>query len=325
MARVTSTSASRSGAKPATKAVRSPRRSARDGKPERVSTVAVAREPGGNETAAPDRSATGDPGGMPLQAALRAPRICFERIIPDDIDPERHVRRALRGQMMSTGSRTLNPEAVAQRTRMAVVISKKWAPGMTLRCRFLGGTPLMRSKVKRHCKVWEAYAAVKFSFIDDGPAEIRIAFNDNDGSWSAVGRDALNSRYFPTHGPTMNFGWVTDDSDEASDRAVILHEFGHALGCLHEHQSPTFSRNWNRTAVLAYFQGPPNYWTQSEIESNVLDKYSSTGVRATVYDKASIMLYSFSADLFTDGGGATNENTVLSPKDEAMIEKMYPA
>jgi len=38
----------------------------------------------------------------------------------------------------------------------------------------------------------------------------------------------------------MNLGPVEDGPElKNPDRAYILHEFGHALGFLHEHQSPT--------------------------------------------------------------------------------------
>lgn len=262
--------------------------------------------------------------GRPLQAALRRPRICFERIVPDDLDPEVHVRRALRGEMVRAAGRALDAGEVAAVARMAVSVSKRWGPGYVLRCRFLDGSARMQAKVRRVAVLWQKHANVKIRFVKDADAEVRISFHADEGSWSAVGRDALNERYFPKHQPTMNFGWVRDDSDPVEDRAVILHEFGHALGCLHEHQSPSFDRRWNKAAVLKYFQGPPNFWTSDDIQSNVLRKYSPRGVKATTFDPASIMLYAFDAALFSDGGGPTNENTTLSALDKAMIGAMYP-
>lgn len=272
------------------------------------------------------RAAAAQDEGVPLQAAVRRARICFERIIPDEVDPERHVRRALRGELMAAqgGTKKLDPGAVAHVTRMALVASKKWGAGATLRCRFLDGTPKMHKKVRSVCKQWEKHANVKLKFIAKGPAEIRISFHADDGSWSAVGRDALNAGYFPLHQPTMNFGWVRDDSDAVEDRAVILHEFGHALGCVHEHQSPEFRRKWDKKAVMQYFRGPPNYWDEDQIQHNVLAKYPPKGILATKFDPKSIMLYSFDAQLFADGLGPTNENSQLSPADRTMIRQMYP-
>lgn len=263
--------------------------------------------------------------GAALQSVIRRSHICFERIIPDALDSERHIRRALRGEMMAAAAtaKTLNANDVAHVARMAVVTSKKWGKGFTLRCRFLDGSAKMQKKVRTLAKGWEKYADVKLKFVTKGPEEIRISFYADAGSWSAVGRDALNTDYFPVHQPTMNFGWVRDDSDPVEDKAVILHEFGHALGCIHEHQAPTFDRKWNKAAVMKYFQGPPNFWDADAIKSNVLSKYSPKGIKATRFDPESIMLYAFDAELFSDGRGPTNENVQLSATDQSMIKLMY--
>jgi Astacin (Peptidase family M12A) len=259
-------------------------------------------------------------------APVEPVKICFERIIPDDIDPERMVRREMRRQMIEAagGARKLQADGVAHVARMAVINSKKWSPGATLRCRFLDGSAAMKRKVTAIAKEWERYADLKLAFVRSGPAEIRISFYADSGSWSAVGRDALNTQYFPLHQPTMNYGWLRDGTAADEYHRVVTHEFGHALGCIHEHQQPKFSRTWNVAAVMTYFQGPPNYWTPDEIRSNVLDKYSPTGIAATAFDPKSIMLYAFGAALFSDGLGPTNENTTVSPKDISLIKSLYP-
>jgi hypothetical protein len=251
-------------------------------------------------------------------------KICFERIIPDDIDPERPVRRAMREFMMKSSGKPLQPNEMAHITRMALVNSKKWPAASKIRCRFLDGTAKVRKKVEAIAHQWEKHANIKLVFVKTGPAEVRISFHADSGSWSAVGRDALNKMYFPSHQPTMNYGWLRDNSDDEEFSRVVLHEFGHALACVHEHQSPTFSRVWNKEAVMHYFQGPPNYWSPDDIDHNVLSKYSPKGVSTTQFDPKSIMLYSFDGALFSDGLGPTNSNKALSAYDISMIKSMYP-
>jgi hypothetical protein len=207
---------------------------------------------------------------------------------------------------------------------MALVNSKKWPAGSTIRCRFLDGSPKVRRKVEAIAHKWEQHANLKLKFVKSGPAEIRISFFADNGSWSAVGRDALNKMYFPSHQPTMNYGWLRENTDNEEYERVVLHEFGHALACVHEHQSPTFDRVWNKDAVLRYFQGPPNYWSIEDIEHNVLSKYSPKGVSTTQYDPKSIMLYSFDGALFSDGLGPTNSNKAISSYDVKLIKSMYP-
>ena len=250
-------------------------------------------------------------------------RICFERIIPDELDPERAVRRTLRTEMAANTGRTLDADEMGQIARMALIKSKKWTTGVTLRCRFLDGSLKMRRKVEKIAHQWEQFAKIRFKFVSAGAAEIRISFFADSGSWSAVGRDALNQAFFPLHQPTMNYGWLRDDTNDEEYSRVVLHEFGHALGCIHEHQSPKFTRKWNEKSVLKYFQGPPNFWSPDDINHNVLAKYSPTNVSATDFDPKSIMLYSFDGKLFADGLGPTNSNTKLSPKDVTKIKEMY--
>ena len=213
-----------------------------------------------------------------------------------------------------------DPVAVA---RMAVIDLKKWDNGRTLRCRFLDGDDFQQGKVKDKAAIWTDYANIQFDFGSDPSAEVRISFQSDPGSWSAIGTDCLITDYFPQYQPTMNFGWLRDDTDDQEYERVVVHEFGHALGCIHEHQQPNENLQWNVDAVYAAFSGPPNYWSKADIDQNILQKYSPEGISATRFDRDSIMLYQFDGSLFVDGVG-TPLNTHLSDQDEQMIGQMYP-
>ena len=67
----------------------------------------------------------------------------------------------------------------------------------------------------------------------------------------------------------MNFGWIVGGKKEEDIRSVVLHEFGHALGAIHEHLSPMADIPWDRDAVYKDLSGPPNNWDRAKIsESN---------------------------------------------------------
>ncbi|HET7343003.1 MAG TPA: matrixin family metalloprotease [Methylomirabilota bacterium] len=255
-----------------------------------------------------------------------APRICFDRVVPLDYAPARAAAERIAIQHASAMARTTTivaGEGVIHPLHMALVSVKKWDNGRTLKCRFLDGSAKQRAHVTAKARIWEQYANVKLAFVTGADAEIRISFSADPGSWSAIGTDCLVEQYFPKYQPTMNFGWLKEATPDQEYERVVVHEFGHALGCIHEHQSPAEHLKWNKAAVYRAFSGPPNYWSKADIDHNILEKYSKKGMLYTPFDPKSIMLYQFAGSLFTDGH-ATPLNTRLSATDTAMIAQMYP-
>lgn len=103
---------------------------------------------------------------------------------------------------------------------------------------------------------------------------------------------------------------------------MIIHEFGHALGCIHEHQSPASSICWNEQAVIDYFRNTQGR-DEPTIRFNVLEKESPIGANFSAFDRNSIKVYFFPPQLTCDGTG-TPINRTLSQMDKEFIQRMYP-
>lgn len=121
---------------------------------------------------------------------------------------------------------------------------------------------------------------------------------------------------------SMNLGWIEDSQSEDQIRSVILHEFGHALGMIHEHQSPYANISWNKTQVYEDLGGPPYNWDKAEVDLNMFNRFEN--IQATDFDPDSIMVYYYPDKWTTDGKG-TSFNANLSALDIEYVKFCYPA
>ena len=224
------------------------------------------------------------------------PKVCIDRALPSELmRPQRTMR--LRG-----------------RDRAIAPIGKTWMNGSTLHVRFIGGTASEQATAREQAGWWGHAANLIFDFNNAANAEIRIAFDSNNGAWSYVGTDC---RGIPLDQPTMNLGFL--------DGGTAAHEFGHAIGLAHEHQNPQGGIQWNEQVVIEELAKSPNFWDEQKARHNVIRKYSVDQINGTDFDPDSIMLYFFPAS-WTLNGIATKANDVLSSIDKQFIAgaKMYP-
>ena len=206
---------------------------------------------------------------------------------------------------------------------LALNVGKKWANGRTLNIRFLSGDETVKASVKKYAGIWTQYANIKFNWVTEEPSDIRIAFIPGGGSYSYCGIDCSK---IPPNELTMNFGWLNSKSTQDQIRTVVLHEFGHALGCVHEHQSPLSQLEWNEDVIYQEMSKPPNSWSRQKIKFNVLDRLTAAdNVLASAFDFDSIMLYEYPARWIKNNNGkGTKQNTRLSTRDKEYIAYCYP-
>jgi hypothetical protein len=210
----------------------------------------------------------------------------------------------------------------------------------------------------------QPYIGIKLKFnLDNVPDpekyDIRIDFNSTKGSYSLIGTDAQ----YTSNPETMNLGWIDAPSDftfiyndkeyyipeDATNLTgggnkiggTILHEFGHALGMIHEHQSP-FNNPfiWNVDTIYKEYSGPPNSWSIQDIKDNFLNNYGDQVelYNGSSFDPYSIMKYAMgsstelldkskypSKDKYEIAVGMLEQlNTKLSDIDKYWLGRNYP-
>lgn len=260
----------------------------------------------------------------------------------------------------TSGKFTLHPSFVIQVTR-------RWQPGETIPVAFNGGDQKLRERIADAASEWCKYANLKLDFGEVTPsgrkfrewrtddvsysASIRVAFNQR-GYWSYVGTDCTDASITPPSQASLNLERF--DSSLPSDwKAVLLHEFGHALGFQHEHQHPTngcesefrweddpgyvltkgqygeaIPNNGKYPGLYTFLGGPPNKWPHDQVDFNLRQLPESSAYTIGPFDRNSIMKYFFPEWMFRSGTNSAcytpTENARLSDGDKAGVARVYP-
>jgi serralysin len=250
---------------------------------------------------------------------LRAAALESARNLPKFFAQPAHAE--ILDRFLDGGDKALAPAHLPIIEELAMTTSKIWSSARVLNIGFLDGSATQRAKVQVQANGWLTYANISFNFTDTAPYDIRISFAAGPGSWSAVGTDCftLNDQTKPT----MNLGWLTDDAGDDEYRRVTLHEFGHVLGCIHEHETPAEGMKWDKLAVYASLSGPPNYWNHAAIDHNMFEKFDKNLTQFSKLDLQSIMMYPIPASWTTDGF-TVGLNDHLSETDMSFVRQQYP-
>jgi len=228
--------------------------------------------------------------------------------------------------------RPIDADVEPFRLSLIRAIEKKWVNGTVLNYYFFDSPSRWKGPEPQKQAVRDAFAewkgvgiGLEFREVSDPQdAEFRIGFESSAGSWSYVGRDAIDYASDPAQ-RTMNFGW---DLTTPYGRDTALHEIGHACGYPHEHQNPNAGIEWNEPAVIAYFSGPPNNWDEAQIRHNILRKIDPALVEGSAWDRDSIMHYYFNAGLISQPDEFQTNSLIpaagLSKVDKERVRKFYP-
>ena len=245
-------------------------------------------------------------------------KMCVDVISPQDREMQTHTLRGLQSLFNTK-------DADFEKLKAAFMLSKRWSPNTAVTVGFLpiNSNEQLDTSSWAWKRAWVAkvitdqfapYVSLNMQFnlnpAQGGQANIRICFDPAGGCYSRLGTDALQN--WGGLNETMNFGWMDaplnhtftynnvsyttpgsfDQGGYPGEGTTIVHEFGHAVGMIHEHQTPFQNPLiWNRDYVYAIFTGPPNNWSRADVDFNIIDTYSTTGMNGSAFDGRSVMKY----------------------------------
>ena len=205
--------------------------------------------------------------------------------------------------------------------RAAAETALHWDKGTRIKVHFLNGLADWHEAVEQIAPEWCVDTNISFDFSSGGLPDVTINFEPIDGLYHGIYNSFIGQA---SRGrvPSMNLAFPPGTTDLSILRRYILHEFGHALGLIHEHQSPGRGFAWNEQVVLDWFRDHVG-WDEAEVREQVLTPWLTETITNTTFDPQSIMLYPIQPG-WASGGLVTGWNDDLSDEDRRFIASLYP-
>lgn len=249
---------------------------------------------------------------------------------------------------------------VQERQRAAFAKASLWPMGARIPTKFIG-TPneketQARAIVRESVQSWNDNSGVKFKFSGDADSDSE---NEDDVEalvraeivWGFTNSDSyLGTQCFllQQQGLSTMLLMVRDGEKEQIQREA-LHEFGHAVGMVHEHQVPDAQRHlkMNRGRIVGLHRTgatPKGVADDDEVDrkgwdkaekdtdagaagarTNIVRPFKERDLIRTQYDSTSIMHYEIPGFWKLDPSSPdTVQYNVLSNLDKSQIKKVYP-
>ena len=194
-----------------------------------------------------------------------------------------------------------------------------WVKKKKLKVHFMDGDEQIQQRVLIIANEWSNYCGIRFEKRKKAKkSDIRVTFKYG-GYGSFVGCQAKDK---DKDKPTMCLENLDLTSDSSKFRRTILHEFGHALGLIHEHQAPNSPIIWNVAELNRYYRLKSN-WKPTKVKKQIIDKYAVETTNNMKYDSASIMHYVIPKEV-TLNNRQTSWREDLSDMDKLTVSIMYP-
>lgn len=204
-------------------------------------------------------------------------------------------------------------------TVQIVVDSRRLWPSGPVRVRFIDSTSDRQQHVQAIASEWiSPDLNLSFQYVDSEPADVRVSLPDQVGA--AQSEIGILARNIPVSRPTMIIGFDRTTSEEQL-RALVLHEFGHALGAVHEHQRLDAGIKWDKEYVYGFYRKQYG-WDEPQVDRSVFSPHAGRVKQSAVFDRNSVMMYAILPGFTTDGF-VQRWNARLSAADIQLMNELY--